>query len=102
MRGSAAGRGARVLVARPGPPPLTTGGYDVPAKRYDWDVLLRPRRRARTLLRGRDYDCSTIAFSQQLRQAASARRIGLSVVEVEGGISVMVFRRVRPAREGVR
>lgn len=61
----------------------------MPAKRYDWDSWLGRRRF--TLRRGRDYSCSASAMAQQVRNAASLRRRGVTIIEQEGGMTVHVL-----------
>ena len=60
---------------------------------YPWESWLKRRRF--TLLRGRDYACSASAMTQMLRNLASQANLQAHVVEVEGGVTVLLKRRKR-------
>ena len=62
-------------------------------KIYDWDRWFRSRRFA--LLRGQDYDCSQPSMAQQIRNAACARGISVSIVEVAEGFEIEVEHKER-------
>lgn len=50
---------------------------------YDWDDWFR--RRAFVLRQGQEYDCAVSAMVQQVRNAATARGLKVSVLEEPGG-----------------
>ena len=56
---------------------------------YEWDNWFARRRF--TLRRGEDYRCSQSSMSQQVRNAATARRLRVSLVEGEGQLTVLVL-----------
>jgi hypothetical protein len=60
----------------------------MPAKIYNWEKWFARRRF--TLRRGADYDCSHSSMAQQIRNAASARGLGVRLVEGDRGITVLV------------
>jgi hypothetical protein len=62
-----------------------------PSPRYPWDVWLSKSKLI--LRRGRDYSCQPHSMAQQVRNAASARGILVSVVLVDGTITVSHCRR---------
>lgn len=56
--------------------------------KYAWaDWFARGRFR---LLRGRDYLCGTAAMAQQIRNAASLRRLSVEIEETQRGLTVTV------------
>lgn len=58
-------------------------------RQYDWPRWFSRRRF--TLTGGIDYQCSTKSMAQQVRNAASARGILVSIVESPGGLTVVVY-----------
>ena len=70
------------------PKPGTLAGVPI----YDWDGLFRRRRF--TLARGVDYRCTPFGMKQQVRNAAAARGLYVSVLEPAGnGVLHVTVRR---------
>jgi transcriptional regulator with XRE-family HTH domain len=67
---------------------------------YDWDKWFARRRF--TLRRGEDYRCSQSSMSQQVRNAAAARGLNVSLVEGEGQLTVLVHPAPYRPAEGQR
>lgn len=68
-------------------------------KPYQWDNWF-PRRRF-TLRRGTDYSCTQSSMSQQVRNAAAARGLRVSVVDGEDELTVVVHQATKGADEGM-
>ena len=64
-------------------------------RKYDWDSLFH--RRSFTLVRHTDYAGSAADMAQQVRNAASSRRVSVSLEESDGVIRVKVNRKIRRA-----
>lgn len=67
----------------------------MPARLYDWDAWLAKDRFV--LRRGKDYSCPTSSIIQQLRQAASNRKVQLSVDDRGTEVAVQVVGRKEAA-----
>lgn len=61
----------------------------MPAKIYDWDEWFALG--GFTLVRGEDYVCSQSAICQQVRSAASNRKLSVSIVEADNAVIVEVL-----------
>lgn len=60
------------------------------ARTYSWDHWFK---RKRLLLeRGMDYHCSSLAMGQQIRNAATARKLKVRLTETKEGIEVVILR----------
>ena len=57
-------------------------------RKHDWDTLFRRSRFV--YVRGRDYTCSASNMVQQIRNAASFRRLSITLDEANGVIRVLV------------
>lgn len=57
--------------------------------RYDFDRRFRMRRFS--MRRGRDYTTSQSSMAQQIRAAASRRKLSVTVVDTEDGFDVTVY-----------
>ena len=64
------------------------------ARQYPWSVWFESGRF--TLLKGRDYTCTQMSMSQQVRNVASKKGYKVTVSEVPGGLLVQVTNTRKP------